>query len=185
VIPAGAVLIGTNDAASMSTFFRKLILTATEVANQSTLLTPGTSSPAQPFKTTTYRGIQITSYAGALSGTPAAAFQPSYAVADGMGILASNLTEVKAVIDAHLGSSTIAGEPTYQTAMAGSLKQPSAIVYVNLGSLVDALRRFSAESGLSVVDTKSIAELAPLKAFILTASSKADAMIERLFIVIQ
>jgi hypothetical protein len=185
VIPAGAVLIGTNDAASMNSFFKKLILTATQVANQSSLLTPGSTTPAQPFKTTTYRGVLITSFAGPLSGTAAAAFQPSYAVSDGMGILASNLAEVKAVIDAHTGSSTIAAEPTYQTALGGSLKQPSAIVYVNVSSLVEALRRFSAESGLSSVDTKTIAELAPVKALILTASSQADAMIERLFVVIQ
>jgi uncharacterized protein DUF3352 len=188
VIPAGAILLGTDNSASMTNFFKEVLSMATDLGVQgaagSSLISP--LPPATPtYRKTVYRGVVITSYVGGGLGSLSTAFQPSYAVADRMGILGSNVAEVKAVIDAHLGGSTIAGDPTYQTALAASLKQPSAIVYVNTGSLVDAVRRFSAESGLASVDTKTLASLAPIKSVILTASSRADAMLERLFVVIQ
>ena len=187
VIPAGAVLLGTDNAASMNSFFKKLVSLTTGLelpgAAGGSLTAPATAPG--PLKTTIYRGVVITSYAGAGLGSLATAFQPSYAVLDRMGILASNVAEVKAVIDAHLGGSTIAGDVTYQTALAGSLKQPSGIIYVNAGSLVDALRRFSAESGLASVDAKTLATLAPIKSVMLTASTRPDAMLERFFVVIK
>ncbi len=185
VIPAGAILLGTDNAASTTAFFKKLILTVTAISSSQIGLGPTASAPATTFKTTSYRGVVITSYAGLLSGTAATAFQPSFAVLDGMGILASNVAEARAVIDAHLAGTTIAGDATYQTAVSGSLKQPSGILYVNVGSLTGALRRFSAESGLSSVDTRALANLAPVRAFILTSTSQVDALIERLFVVIQ
>jgi uncharacterized protein DUF3352 len=188
VIPAGAVLLGTDNPASMNSFLKKVLSLATDLGAQGGAggsLMPSSSTPTSSLKVTVYRGVAITSYASAGMGTLGTAFQPSYAVADGMGILGSNLAEVKAVIDDHLGGSTIAGDPTYQTALAGALKQPSTVLYVNAGSLVDAVRRFSAESGLSSVDTKTLATIAPIKSVILTASSRADAMLERLFVVIQ
>jgi hypothetical protein len=76
-------------------------------------------------------------------------------------------------------------DPTYQTALGGALKQPSGILYVNVGSLVGAIQRLSADSGLSSIDTQTLDNLRPIKALILTASNQADAMIERLFVVIQ
>jgi hypothetical protein len=190
VIPSGAILLGTDNAGSMSTFFKNLLLMVTSVAGSGAgsslgLPTPAPTVPQAMFKTTTYRGVVITSYAGSAAGIAAAAFQPSYAVFDKMGILASNVAEVKAVIDAHVGGSTIAGDASYQTALAGSLKQPSGILYVNTGSLVAAVRRLSAESGLASVDTKALDTLAPIKSLILTASSQADAMLERVFVVIK
>jgi hypothetical protein len=182
VIPSGAILLGTDNAGSMTNFLKNVLAMATQLGVGGS---GAASSPSTSLKTTTYRGVVITSYAGSAAGIAATAFQPSYAVFDKMGILASNVAEVKAVLDAHLGGATIAGDATYQTAMAGSLRQPSAIVYVNTGSLVAAVRRLSAESGLASVDTKTLDTLAPIKSLIVTASSQADAMLERIFVVIK
>ena len=119
------------------------------------------------------------------AGVLASAFQPSYAVVDKMGILGSNVAEVKAIIDAHASGNSVTGDATYQTAVAGSLKQPAAILYVNAASLIGAARRLSAESGLASVDTKTLDWFAPVQSLIFTAGSRADAMLERLFVVIQ
>lgn len=184
VIPAGAILLGTNNAASMEHFLRGVVMLATEMNGSSGLMTQPSIAPSAGFKTTRYRGVLITSYGSGAPSALASAFEPSYAVSDGMGILASNVAEVKAVIDAHFGGTTIAADPTYRTALEGALTQPSAELYVNVGSLVGALRRFSAQSGLNSVDTSALANISAVKAVILTVGSRADAMLERLFVVI-
>lgn len=204
-IPSGAVLLGTDNAAAMSRFLKSVLTMTTELsgsgagsslsgsgagsslsgsgAGPSTLVPP--TSPTASFKSTTYRGVIITSYAGTGTGVLASAFQPSYAVVDKMGILASNVAEIKAIIDAHTSGNSVTGDATYQTAVAGSLKQPAAILYVNAASLIGAARRLSAESGLASLDTKTLDSFAPVQSLIFTASSRADAMLERLFVVIQ
>ena len=182
VIPSGAVLLGTDNAASMTTFLKNVLGMMTDLGTGGSTA----ASTAKPsVKTTTYRGVVITSYAGIGSGVVASAFQPSFAVLDKMGILASNVAEVKAVIDAHLSGNTVTGDAAYQTALAGSLKQPAAILYVNAASLMGAARRLSAESGLASLDTKSLDSLAPVQSIMFTAGSRADAMLERLFVVIR
>jgi hypothetical protein len=182
-IPSGAVLIGTNDTAAMNTFFGKLLGLATAFgagSSQGGTLTPG-SNPGSMGKITktTYRGVVITSWTSPdLSGVV-----PSYAVLDKMGILGSSLTEVKAVIDAHLSGATITADPTYQAVSAASLPQPSGIMYVNLARVVSALEKLPTAS--SAVDTKTVAYLAPLKALMFTAVSQSGAAVERFFIAIK
>lgn len=182
VIPSGAVLLGTDNAASMTTFLKNVLGLTTELGVGGST---GSLTAKPSAKTTTYRGVVITSYAGVGSGVVASAFQPSFAVLDKMGILGSNVAEVKAVIDAHLSGNTVTGDASYQTALAGSLKQPAAILYVNAASLIGAARRLSAESGLASVDTKTLDSFAPVQSLIFTAGSQADAMLERLFVVIK
>jgi hypothetical protein len=186
VIPSGAILLGTDNAAAMTSFLKNVLTMATGLSGSA--LGSSTAIPTTPMvslKTTTYRGVVITSYAGIGSGVIASAFQPSFAVFDKMGILGSNVAEVKAVIDAHLSGNTVTDDTSYQTASAGSLKQPAAILYVNAASLIGAARRLSAESGLASVDTKTLDSLAPVQSLIFTAGSRADAMLERVFVVIK
>jgi len=54
--------------------------------------------------------------------------------------MASNLAELEAVIDTHKGGLGIGADPTYKTAAGGSLSKPSAVVYLNAGSLLKAAR---------------------------------------------
>jgi len=54
--------------------------------------------------------------------------------------MASNLAELKAVIDTHKSGLGIGADPTYKTAAGGSLSKPSAVVYLNTGSLLKAAR---------------------------------------------
>jgi Protein of unknown function (DUF3352) len=183
-IPSGALLIGTNNAAAMNAFFGKLVnlITQTSGGGPGGMLTPGTGPASiDTIQTSTYRGATITTWHSPSFGVvPGVA--PSYAALDGMGILASSEAEVKAVIDAHLSGSTITADPTYQAVSAASLPRPAGIMYVNIAHLVSVLEKLPTSS---TVDTKAVAYLAPLKAFMLTATSETGAALERFFIAIK
>jgi Protein of unknown function (DUF3352) len=171
-IPSGAILLGTNDSAAMNAFFSKLLGLAAATSQQ----TPGAG-----ITRTTYRGTVITSWTSpSLGQVPGLA--PSYAAVDGMGILASSPAEIKAVIDAHAGGSNITVDSTYRSASTASLTQPTGIMYLNVARIVSGLETLR---GSSTVDSKTTAYLAPLKAFMLTATSQAGAAMERFFVVIK
>ena len=170
-IPSGAILIGTNDPAAMNAFFGKLVGLAAATGQQ---------SAGSGITRTTYRGTVITSWTSSSLGVPGLA--PSYAALDGMGIVASSPAEMRAVIDAHAAGSNITANPTYQAASAASLSKPAGIMFVNLERIVSALEKLPTSSS---IDTKTAAYLAPLKAFMLTATSQPGAAVERFFIAIK
>ena len=167
-IPSGALLIGTNDAAAMNAFFGKLLVLAAQTSQQ----TPGAG-----ITRTNYRGTVITSWTSTVPG-----LTPSYAALGGMGILASNPAEVKAVIDAHVSGSNITADETYQAVSAASLARPAGIMYLNVARVVNAVEKLAASSA---VDTKAVAYLAPLKAVMLTGTSQIGDARERFFVAIK
>jgi len=194
-LPAGAVLLGTDDARSMNAFFAKILVLADGVAGSGFGSSGGAGSSfgsPPPSKvghvtTTTYRGVVISSFTSSTLGQLGASFfTPSYAVVDGMGILASTPDEAKAIIDAHKGGATIASDPTYKTASAASLAKPSAIIYLDIAKLLDAIRTspFGAQAGLNSGSTLS-ANVEPLKAVIITAASDGDKATERFFVIVR
>ena len=183
-IPAGAILLGTDDARSMNAFFARILALADGAA-----VSNFGSSPLRAARvtTTTYRGVVITSWASpALAGLGASALSPSYAVLDGMGILASTPAEVKAIIDTHKDGASIASDPTYKSASTGSLASPSGIIYLDIAKLVDAIRKspLGTQAGLGSGSALS-ANMGPVKAVILTASSQADRATERFFVIVR
>jgi hypothetical protein len=194
-IPAGAILLGTDDARSMNTFFARLLALAEGAAGSGFSGSGAGSSfgsgaavtpPAGHITKTTYRGVAITSWTSPTLGQlGAGAFAPSYAVLDNMGILASTADEVKAIIDAHKGGATIASDATYKTASAASLTNPAAIIYVDIARLVSAIRQspLGAQAGLGS-GTLS-ANVDPLKAVILTTASQSDRATERFFVIVR
>ena len=172
-IPSGAILIGTNDAAAMNAFFGKLAVLASA--------TTGQQKPGAGITHTTYRGTVITSWSSPPLGT-LPGLMPSYAALDGMGILASSPAEIKALIDAHAGGSNITADPTYQAASSASLAHPAGIVYVNVARLVSVLEKLPTSSGM---ETTAVAYLAPLRAFMFTATTQTGAAVERFFVAIK
>ncbi len=197
-LPAAAILLGTDDARSMNAFFARLLGLAEGAAGSSfggsgagsSFGSPAgvaVSPPASHLTRSTYRGVVITSWTfPGLGQLGAGAFTPSYAVLDGMGILASTPDEVKAIIDTHKGGATIASDPSYKTASAASLAKPSAIVYVDIARLLDAIRKspLGSQSGLGSGSRLS-ADVDPLKAVIVTAASQPDRATERFFAIIR
>ena len=196
-LPAGAILLGTDNAQSMNAFFAKLLALAEGVAGSSfggsgagsgfgapSAVTP----PASHITKTTYRSVVITSWTSPMLGQLGAGdvFVPSYAVLDGMGILASTADEVKAIIDAHKDGATIASDPTYKTASAASLAKPSAIVYVDIAKLVDVIRKSPLASQAPLGAGSSLsANIGPLKAMMMTTASESDRAAERFFVIIR
>jgi hypothetical protein len=189
-LPAGAILLGTDNASTMNAFFARLLALAEGAAGSSFGSPPGVAvtPPASSLSRTTYRGVVITSWASPLLGQLGAGetFIPSYAVLDGMGILASTPAEVKAIIDAHKGAATIASDPTYKTSSAASLAKPSAIVYVDIARLLNAIRQspLGSQAGLSSSSTLG-ANADPFKAVVITAASQADRATERFFVIVR
>src|SRR6202165_4774526 len=197
-LPAGAILLGNDDARTKNALFAKLLPLAEGAAGSSFGGSGAGSSgapsgvavtpPASQFTKTTYRGVVITSWASPLLGQLGAGetFIPSYAVLDGMGILASTPAEVKAIIDAHKGAATIASDATYKTASAASLTKPSAIVFVDVAKLLNAIRQspLGSQTGLGSSSTLG-ANADPFKAVIVTAASQADRSTERFFVIIR
>ncbi len=172
-IPSGAILIGTNDSAAMNAFFGKLAVLASA--------TTGQQKPGAGITRTTYRGTVITTWTSSSLGQ-VPGLMPSYAALDGMGILASNPAEIKALIDAHAAGSNITADPTYQAASSASLAHPAGIMYVNVARLVTVLEKLPSSSGL---ETTATAYLAPLRAFMFTATSQTGAAVERFFVAIK
>jgi hypothetical protein len=195
-LPAAAILLGTDDARSMNTFFGKLLVLAEEAANSSLMGSgsspgssngtgPGTSPLAGSVTTTTYRGVVISSWTSPQLNA-LGAFAPSYAVLDGMGILASSPSEVKAIIDTHKDGATIASDSTYKTASAASLANASAIIYLDIAKLVAAIRQSPLGSQAGLGSGSSVpANLDPLRAFMLTAASQSGEALERFFLLIK
>jgi hypothetical protein len=67
-----------------------------------------------------------------------------------------------------------------------SIASPSAIVYVDVARLVEGIRQspFGSLSGRGV-DEATYANLAPLRATMLTSASRADRAVERFFVIIR
>jgi hypothetical protein len=177
----------------MSAFFRKLSALA-DGAVDSSLLGAGSSfgspspavAPASHITTTTYRGVVITTWMSPVLGQLGGQLAPSYAVLDGMGILGSTAGEVKAIIDAHKDGVTIASDQIYKTASAASIANPSAIVYVDIARLVEAIRQSAALKAADIkMDSSVYANVAPLRATMLTTTSQSDRATERFFVIIR
>lgn len=174
-VPAGAVMVGTDSAPAMRVFFVRIMSLATE------------GSTDQPAPTTsTYRGVMITTITDPSWG-PVNLFAPSYAVVDGMGVVASNPSELKAIIDAHRDHSGVDHDATYVAASQASLSNAGSVFYVAIGRLVNTLQSAPAGSPIGALhDTVSRnGDLAPLRAFIETSSSSQDGILERLIVFIQ
>jgi len=169
--PAGAVILGTDDANRMRSFFTGILGMA------------GQGQAGRPA-TTTYRGVTITSMP--ISGIgPQDKVLPSFAVLDGMGVLASNPAELKAIIDAHKDRTAITRDTTYATAAGASLASPASVFYVDLAKIVKAIQSAPAGSVVQGLHLKADKNLTPLRAFILTSDSSADGMVERFVVIIE
>ena len=194
-VPAGAILLGTDDTGSMSAFFGTLLALAEGAAGSSFGGSLGGSSLGSPgppvfprshITTANYRGVVITSWMSPDLAQLGGEVVPSYAVLDGMGILATTSDEVKAIIDAHKDGATIASDAAYKTTSAASITDPSAIIYVDVARLVASIRQslLSSPSGPGF-DARTYANLAPLKAAELTTASREDRATERFFVIVR
>jgi len=171
VLPSGAVMLGTDDATRMRSFFNGILGLAAE------------GQAGRPTNTT-YRGVSITTMA-----IPGIAtqdhFLPAFAVLDGMGVLASTPTELKAIIDAHKDHTAIGKDATYGAAAKASISNPASVFYLDLAKIVKAIETAPAGSVVQGLHLKTTGNLTPLRAFILTSDSSPDGMVERFVVILQ
>jgi len=172
--PAGAVLIGTDSPPAMRTFFAGIL----------TLATAG-SYGQSTTRTSMYRGVTLSTSSSSSWGADAL-FAPSYAVLDGMGVMASNPSELKAIIDAHKDHTGIDHDATYVAASRASLSNAGSVFYFAIGRLVDTLQSAPAGSPIASLHVHATdSNLTPLQAFIVTSSSSADGILERLILFVK
>ena len=171
--PAGAIIVGTDDANRMRTFLGSILGLATQ----------GQGSQAKP-QTRTYRGVTIRTIA--IPGISLQdQFLPTFAVLDGMGILASTPGELKAIIDAHKDKKAITADATYAAAARASLADPSGVFYIDLSKVLKAVQAAPAGSALVGLHLKTDKNLAPVTGFIVTSASKADGLVERFVVLVR
>ncbi|MHB8718810.1 MAG: DUF3352 domain-containing protein [Candidatus Dormibacteria bacterium] len=158
-VPAGALLIDTDSAASASTFLSTL-------ANSACGLT-GACDPTQAT-TQLYRGVTITSLgAGGLAGS---GVNPSWAVSGHWAILASSADEVRAVLDARAGIA-VSTAPHFSVVTGHVGTSDNGLLYVDIHSVVAAIRTILPPDALATFDSQVAPYLAPLQALGISTTS--------------
>jgi hypothetical protein len=178
-IPAGALLLGTDDEATMQRFLDDLGRFAVGFLRR----TSGSAGqiPLGPEEEE-YQGVRITSFP-----IPDLSFAvvPSYAVTDGMAIVASSPEEIKDLIDARTGGRNIMASDRFQQALGHAEAENTAIYYVDIEAVTGAVRDALPPEEQASFDADVGPNLEALKAFIFTTSGTADRSSGRIFLLIE
>ncbi|MHB8507565.1 MAG: DUF3352 domain-containing protein [Candidatus Dormibacteria bacterium] len=206
--PTGALMVGTSDEAGMRTFLKGIVqaglgFAAAAEQKQFTTLSgslssnsstnpnstyPGSSVLPRPAprpdlskltRTDSYKGVQIVSLA--FPGLPGG-FAPAYSVTGGMALVGASPDAIRALIDAHSGTSILSSD-TYKAATQSD-GLPEGVFFVDVEAAAKAYRAAVPVGGTSGFDT-AYADLAPVRAFGITTVSHDDRSSSRFFAVIR
>lgn len=169
--PAGALVVGTDDPNGLHRFLDRITAAYLPSSNRSRSLLGETSYSKQ-----TYKGVEITSVT-----TPELnpwGFNLAYGVTGGVGVIASSPQELQAVIDAGQTAKSIATSELYAAATKEVHSTPTSVIYVDIAETAAAVR------ALTPYDANAAANLAPLKAFILTVENGTEHISQRSFLLI-
>lgn len=165
--PGGALIAAVKDEAKMRSSLDTL----------ATKLLQLNGSSDKP-KSETYQGVTIES----AQLTPQDEVQPSWAVTDGVVIIATSPDEVKAAIDAHAGGDITTSPNFQQAASHVDLNSPD-LVYADVSKILGAVESSMDSSGRQ--EFQQIAEnLQPIKATILQAGVDGDVLSVRWFVLV-
>jgi Protein of unknown function (DUF3352) len=169
-VPSGALIASVKDEGAMKAALDKLV---------SNLGQLGSSGPVPKPTSQTYQGVTIESLQLDPSNTDVV---PSWAVTDGVAIIATTPDEVKAAIDAHKGND-ITDSSTFQQAAAAVDLDSTAMAYVDVGKVLDAV-----QANLSGFDLasfkKEVENVRPVKASIVASTSDGDVVGFRWFFLV-
>jgi uncharacterized protein DUF3352 len=154
--PTGALVLGTTDAGGMRAILDRI---SGEVVGA----IASSSAPAPAWASTTYRGVEIRSLD--ISGDQASSVRPSYAVVDGVAILAASPEAIRASLDAHEGES-IASEGTFRAAVAAIDGVDRQLLYVDVDGVGRAIREALPPEERSAFDLEVAPSLEPIDAFV-------------------
>lgn len=175
----GAVLIGTSDPAGMQIFLTKLGTIAELAAPSSSVSGSLTATPALK---STYKGVPITSFP--ISGLGVTGLAPSFAVTQGVGIIASSPAAIRSLIDAHSGGTTIARAANFAAVKAATFADPQNFLYVDVSETVDAILSYVPPAQRGTYDREVAPNLAPVKAVMIASQGQSDRLSERVFVLI-
>jgi len=152
-VPSGSLLLATDGSAGVQGFLDRLAETVCSAESSAC----GSPSPTH----TTYRGVTVSSIT--ITGVDAAQLSPSWAVDNGWAIIASTPAEVRAVIDAKQGDN-ITTSPAYRTVAGKVGTSNDGMVYLNVHSLVAAIRAVLPPDVQQAFDDQVAPYLAPVQA---------------------
>ena len=175
-IPAGAFMIGTNDAGSMQFLFSRVTDFVGSMVGTS-------SADAVTIRKLTYHGVELT----VLHSDEFAEYgniEPAYAVTQGMGILASSPAELEALIDVHSTGQSVRTAATYKAASQVVTGQPVSVFYLDVAATVKAIESAVPQGSGSHITLKGTGDLEAVHAVIVAAESRADRVRETFFILV-
>ncbi len=174
-LASGALLIGTDDEASL----RRFLTSFMGFAAQGTASSPG--SQRVTVKNQTYHGVTMTTITEpelALYGV-----SPTVAVTGGVGIMASSPQETKALIDAHAQGHGIATAANFSAGSREIYSDYVSLFYLDVGEFSTALRNFFPSSDWLQLDAQ-LGKATPVKAIMVAAQVASDRLSERIFVLI-
>ncbi len=163
LIPGGALLVGTDDAAAVRSLLDRLV---------------GGFAALAPLHTETYRGVVITSLP--IPGLSGAGLAPAYAVGDGMAVLGSGPAEVRAVLDAHASGARLTSTPGFTAGGGWSAADP--VLYLDLDRIRAAVVTALPADLRHSYDTDLRPDLEHLHGLRITAQGSAERVTERIFL---
>ena len=141
----------------------------------------GKKGNAPTWRRQGYRGTTIATLASPTLSAQGIA--PSYAVTDGMALIASTPQELRRLIDTHLGGPGVTGSANYAAATAEARDSSDALLYVDIESILAGLQDrlgpgFDAPGGPGP-------NLRPLRSFILSGDNLPTEVTVKMFLVIR
>jgi uncharacterized protein DUF3352 len=187
--PSGALLLGTSDEAGMMRFFQKLSgmasegLAGSESSGDGSIATLTLKPAPGRWEKETYRGVTITF----LPRTDLDQFGvvPAYAVANGMGILASSPDEVKAILDAHENGPTIDEGSNFRPVTRHADVENNGMFFADVEAIVRAIRDSLPPDDQQRFDQEVQPNLEPVRAFVQTTRNDPDHSTVRMFVLIR
>lgn len=179
-IPAGALLLGTDDEPAMQRFLDDLAQYAQVFLASDPSFDGGFQFGPEEEE---YEGVTITSYP--IPDLSLVGVTPAYAVTDGMAIVASSPEEIKDLIDARTGGRNITASDRFQQALGHAEVENTAIYYVDIEAVTDAVRDALPPEEQASFDADVGPNLEALKAFIFTTSGTAERSTGRMFVLIE
>jgi hypothetical protein len=170
--PGIAFLAATDDEAGLRQFLDRV---AAKVV-------PGSSGTAGSWQTSTYKGTPVGTFVSADLAKQGIA--PSYAVTGGMAIVASTPNQVERLIDTHLGGTKLADSANFTAAAADSRDQAGALLYLDVESVLNAVRGQLSPAALASFDAAGGpgSNLRPITSFILSGTSGSNDVGIRIFV---
>ena len=107
--------------------------------------------------------------------------RPAYAVANGAGILASSVEEIKKVIDTAVGES-IETDTTFTQARGAVRGYDQSLAYVDVGGIVEAIQQ--ADPSGTAIPPEVEENLAPIDAFVVGTRADPDSQDSRMLLLI-